>query len=517
VKEAALLEVLRVIREEEAPKPSTRLSTIAELPSIAAQRGVEPKTLSGVVKGELDWIVMKALEKDRARRYETADQLIADVRRYLNGEAVHACPPTPFYRFRKFARRKRAALMLVVTLALAALVAVGSIGWAAGQLSARKDKLNDAVELALRDAEAAREQALAHTDNPYRWEAALVAALSAVRRGEELADQDPKVLDEKLGARLRTLRSTLDADERDRNFITGFDQMLRGVLALDARRSRFQSAEILRSVAQAFKTNYGIHFGQTPSAQVAQTIQSRPQPVREHLIAALDVCLARAPDEQAETRKWLAAIVEAADTDTWRKQARQALASKDWAALERIADDASAARQLPVQLHLFMTQVPRDAETAKERLNWWMQQADPGEFWAPSRYYQASAYDLLAWYMATVEPELRHEEWALEWALKAVKIAPNDANFWNTLGACQYRLRDWTGAVAALEKAMELADGGDGGDWLFLAMAHWQLGHKEQARQWYGKAMDWLAKGGRQAADFRRFQAEAAELLEVQK
>jgi tetratricopeptide (TPR) repeat protein len=518
LKQAAYDEVRRIIREEEPPRPSTRLSTLGEkLATVSEHCKTDPRRLGQLVRGELDWIVMKALEKDRARRYETADGLAADVRRYLNGEVVQACPPTPFYRFRKFARRKRATLTLVVTLALAALVAVGSIGWAAGQLSARKDKLNGAVELAIRDAETAREQALSHTDNPYRWEAALVAALSAIRRGEELADQDQKVLDEKLGARLRTLRSTLDADERDRIFITGFDQMLRGVVAFDARRSRFQSAQILVSVAEAFKTNYAIHFGQTPAAQVAQTIKSRPQPVREHLLAALDVCLARAPDEQAETRKWLAAVVEAADTDTWRKQARQALASKDWAALERIADDPSAARQLPVQLHLFMTQVPRDAETAKERLNWWMQEADPGEFWAPSRYYQASAYDLLAWYMATADPELRREEWALEWALKAVKIVPNDANFWNTLGACQYRVRNWTAAIAALEKAMELTDGGDGGDWLFLAMAQWQLGHKEQARQWYAKAVDWLAKGGRQADDFRRFQTEAAELLEVKK
>src|SRR4029078_10911884 len=72
VKEVALLEVLRVIREEEPPRTSTRLSTVAELPSIAAQRGVEPRKLSGLVHGELDWIVMKALEKDRSLRYDTA-------------------------------------------------------------------------------------------------------------------------------------------------------------------------------------------------------------------------------------------------------------------------------------------------------------------------------------------------------------------------------------------------------------------------------------------------------------
>ena len=79
LKEAALLEVLRVIREEEPPKPSTRLSTTDEMPSVAANRGLEPKKLSGLVRGELDWIVMKALDKDRNRRYETASNFAADV------------------------------------------------------------------------------------------------------------------------------------------------------------------------------------------------------------------------------------------------------------------------------------------------------------------------------------------------------------------------------------------------------------------------------------------------------
>src|SRR5438874_5037605 len=83
-KAAALLEMLRVVREEEPPRPSTRLSTTQQLPSIAANRGVEPKKLSGLVRGELDWIVMKALEKNRNRRYETANGMASDVQRYLD-------------------------------------------------------------------------------------------------------------------------------------------------------------------------------------------------------------------------------------------------------------------------------------------------------------------------------------------------------------------------------------------------------------------------------------------------
>jgi serine/threonine protein kinase/tetratricopeptide (TPR) repeat protein len=121
-KAAALLEMLRVVREEEPPKPSTRLSTSDQLPSIAASRGLEPKKLSALVHGELDWIVMKSLEKDRARRYETANGLAMDVQRYLNDEAVQACPPSARYRFGKFARRNKAALV-AASLVVAALLA----------------------------------------------------------------------------------------------------------------------------------------------------------------------------------------------------------------------------------------------------------------------------------------------------------------------------------------------------------------------------------------------------------
>src|SRR5205085_2826423 len=119
LKEAAYAEVLRMIREEEPPKPSTRLSESgAALASISARRHMEPAKLSRLMRGELDWIVMKTLEKDRNRRYETASAFAADVGRYLNDEAVQACPPSAIYRFRKFARRNRAALTISVLLAV---------------------------------------------------------------------------------------------------------------------------------------------------------------------------------------------------------------------------------------------------------------------------------------------------------------------------------------------------------------------------------------------------------------
>jgi WD40 repeat protein/serine/threonine protein kinase len=126
-KEAALFEVLRLVREEEPPRPSTRLSTTDELPSIAASRGLEPKRLTGLIRGELDWIVMKALEKDRARRYETASAFATDVQRYLHDEPVHACPPSTWYRFRKWVRRHPAAVWSAVVVSTCVLLSLAVV------------------------------------------------------------------------------------------------------------------------------------------------------------------------------------------------------------------------------------------------------------------------------------------------------------------------------------------------------------------------------------------------------
>src|SRR6266852_909522 len=85
----------RIIREEEPPRPSLRVSTLGEgLTIIARDRHCEPLQLQRILRGELDWIVMKSLEKDRSRRYEAADGLARDIRRYLADEPVEACPPS---------------------------------------------------------------------------------------------------------------------------------------------------------------------------------------------------------------------------------------------------------------------------------------------------------------------------------------------------------------------------------------------------------------------------------------
>jgi serine/threonine protein kinase/WD40 repeat protein len=120
-------ELRRIIREEEPPKPSTRISTLGQAATpLSAQRKSDPKRLSQLFRGELDWIVMKCLEKDRNRRYETANGLARDIERYLRDEPVQACPPSALYRFRKLARRNKgillAAAVVVVALVVGTLV-----------------------------------------------------------------------------------------------------------------------------------------------------------------------------------------------------------------------------------------------------------------------------------------------------------------------------------------------------------------------------------------------------------
>ena len=122
-KRAAIDEMRRIIREEQPPRPSTRLSSLGgSISTVSARRKADPRRLSPSLRGELDWVVMKTLEKDRSRRYETASALAADVRRHLDGIAVEACPPSAAYRFRKSLRKHRrtawAAAVLLVALTI---------------------------------------------------------------------------------------------------------------------------------------------------------------------------------------------------------------------------------------------------------------------------------------------------------------------------------------------------------------------------------------------------------------
>jgi serine/threonine protein kinase/tetratricopeptide (TPR) repeat protein len=152
-KEAAWQEIVRLIKEEEPSKPSTKLSGSGSLPSVAAQRSLEPAQLTRLVRGDLDWIVMKALEKERSRRYETANGLARDLQRYLADEAVEARPTSTTYRLRKFFRRNKGLVRAVAAVFL--LLVAGIVGTSWGML--RAERARQEAEDA-RNAEAAQRQ-----------------------------------------------------------------------------------------------------------------------------------------------------------------------------------------------------------------------------------------------------------------------------------------------------------------------------------------------------------------------
>jgi len=161
--------VLRTVREEEPPKPSTRLSTLAEeeLSAVAAQRGAEPARLGRLLRGDLDWIAMKALEKDRQRRYETATSLAQDIQRHLRAEPVFAAAPSLTYRVAKFVRRNRASVVVISVFAATLLAATvvslrsASVARKAGRVaSAERDRASAQQLIAEANAEESRRRLL---------------------------------------------------------------------------------------------------------------------------------------------------------------------------------------------------------------------------------------------------------------------------------------------------------------------------------------------------------------------
>jgi serine/threonine protein kinase/tetratricopeptide (TPR) repeat protein len=187
LRSAGYSEIHRIIREETPHKPSTRLSTLETLSSVAAHRHTEPKKLGLIVRGDLDWIVMKALEKDRTRRYETASGFSADIERYLEHEPVVASPPSTGYKLRKFVRRNRAAVWAGAL--VAAVLVLGVIGTTWGMLRALRERERaDAAATAVRSAEARAHERADALEKVARFQAEQLSGIDVARMGFRLRD-----------------------------------------------------------------------------------------------------------------------------------------------------------------------------------------------------------------------------------------------------------------------------------------------------------------------------------------
>ncbi len=182
LKKVGLMEMLRVVREEEPPRPSTRLSTADTLPSIAANRATDPKKLTGMLRNELDWIVMKALEKDRTRRYETANGFAADVLRYLSGEPVRAVPPSTSYRLRKFVRKNRGPVLAMGVILMLLIGGVAANRWEAVRAIRAEGVAREAEEIA---SERANREQIAK-QQAQEAQAQAVRRLSQIRKGNAI-------------------------------------------------------------------------------------------------------------------------------------------------------------------------------------------------------------------------------------------------------------------------------------------------------------------------------------------
>jgi serine/threonine protein kinase len=269
----ALDEMRRIIREEEPPKPSTRLSALGEtLTTVSTNRQAEPRRLNRAVRGELDWIVMKALEKDRRRRYETANDFAADVMRYLTDKPVEACPPSAWYRFGKLARRHRAAFMTSALVVLALVVGTAVSTWQAiratrAEATARQQRnaattARGAEARARERAEDAEAAARAEADKATAINEFLVNDLLVQAKPDNNAVTEPvtlqTVLDraaEKVGDRFRdrplleaALRTTIGETYFSLGALEQSQQQYAAALAIYERQKGPRAAETARAM-----------------------------------------------------------------------------------------------------------------------------------------------------------------------------------------------------------------------------------------------------------------------------
>ena len=207
LRQAGLAEIQRTIREKEPPRPSTRVTQLGPASTEAASnRHTEPHRLASQLRGDLDWVTMKALEKDRTRRYQTAVALSADVRRHLSHEPVSAGPPSAVYRTRKFVRRHRFGVAAAATLVLLLFAFGVTMAVQAQRIARERDRANREAARASREAEAATQVAdflsgLFRVSDPGESRGQALTARAVLDRGAARIDAELK-RDPALQARL---------------------------------------------------------------------------------------------------------------------------------------------------------------------------------------------------------------------------------------------------------------------------------------------------------------------------
>lgn len=404
LEKAGVLEMLRVIREQEPSKPSTKLCSSDALPTLSANRGTEPARLTKLIRGELDWIVMKALDKDRSRRYETANGFAMDVQRYLADEPVQACPPSVGYRLRKFARRNKSKVAFAgVVLVFLLLLGVG-VGYTLSERASRQARVATQVEFILADTD--------HLMKEQKWPEALAAArrAEAVLAGDDAGEATRRRVGELL---------------KDLAFVERLEQirMERATIV----EGEFNDAEAIREYGQAFR-EYGVDVEVLPVETAIAHLKARPA-ISIPLAAALDdwVSAQRVVARQnAAGWKRLVAIARGIDTDSLRDRLRavwgQPITPERQADLRRLAESIDVRSQHPATLlalaaTLGRVQLPDVALQILQEA----QRAHPDDFW-------------LTLVLADLLSNRKDYEEAIRYYTAAMSIRPNAAVTQNDLG-----------------------------------------------------------------------------------
>ncbi len=486
-------EMRRIIREEEPVRPSMRISTLdQEATDVSSRRQSDPKRLSKLFRSELDWIVMKALEKERNRRYETASAFAADVQRYLKDEPVMACPPSAWYRLAKFSRRNKTSLA-ITGLMLLFIMSLGiGAGWVVRDRAAREEKI-------ARDREA-REAALNKEVNLAINEAGSLIregkwpeVLAIIQQTEKLLvtagrhpDDFPAVLleldrDAQMAKRLEEIHSQPGREHFPRAMPLGISGacIQRETERQPIVESIFDGQEVAVAYSRAFK-DYGINIATLPVDEAAQLIRAKS--IRLELARALDFwsnMYRRSHKKDQQDWKHLLDVAKRADDDPWRNRLRDALQQGDREALVKLAASVDVSSLPPSTLHLLgYALFDLGAKEQAISLLRIAQRQYPGDLWLNDglgwfHYSAFQKYDeSVRFYTAAlaIRPKNPDMAFSIGRALldkgsypeaiaeftKAIELNPGFRNAWKVRASTYALMNQWDKAIADCSKVIEL-------------------------------------------------------------
>jgi tetratricopeptide (TPR) repeat protein len=443
--QAAVLEILRVIREEEPPRPSTRLSSSQMLPSIAAARHMEPARLTRLVRGELDWIVMKCLEKDRARRYQTANGLAHDLQRYLDDQPVEAGPPTVRYRLGKFLRRNRGRVLALLLVLIALLTSLVASTWQASER--RRER-----ELAALRERGAAQTTLDQAERALKTHkiAEVVAALDQAKF--LLTDAAPDLQDRR------------EAITKDLDMLRQLDDIFAWRWNLAKGQVRLIPVKAKELYPKAFHA-YGLAIGDEPPQATLAKIQDCN--IAEALWVALNQWFFLEPK-----RPGLRSLLDAQDPDSLRSEIRAAVAEQPEGVRSLVAkaDPNEIPPAFATALGMYPA-LPLDEALRLMKAIWSR---------GPNSFPLTMAIAARLTDMDVVEKGRAME--AVGWCRTAIAIRPDSGFAHHCLGVALGELGDQEGKQAALRDAIRLAPRFERAAALLGLQALWDGAHEEALR-----------------------------------